>query len=565
MGRETKGYLQGNYKDLLINLYVKFVEINKKDPTRKEFTDFAHLTDAAGNVVSWTKFYRNLTELRNDVLLNYPDALGKYTFNEADFTTDEYRDKLTDALSKYDRFVISTTVTNKPVSIEFLNALVSYAEKNNACLLWLPAHDVRSAKRVFEWNFDPALKCGYVVSEDVQLNRNLMISGIAMSAKQKNPLSGLQYLTGKYRKSIVVPGCKQLWQNIAVKKGETPYALCCPGSVTVPDYSNDKVMSGRTSYIAERDHQLGALIVEVEDDEKFYTRVIQSTEDGSFTDLGIKYYPDGTTSQSKNAVYVIGDSHAGSHNRNLFASILSLLGNSEFITTVVLHDICNTSSVSHHEANDFIRKVTRAIDGTDDMSNEATEVVDYLNSLTTLSNLDVVVVNSNHDRHIERYIKEARAFKDRDFKNTRTACSLFLELTNPASNIKNPVQYLAENVSNHPLNHPERITWLGLDESYVKYGVELGMHGDLGANGGRGSMKTYETSLYDAVVAHAHSAAIQNKIFRVGTTSEMDMKYNHGLSSWTHTCCLVYEDGTKQLITFVSDGNGGYTYCIERK
>ena len=80
--------------------------------------------------------------------------------------------------------------------------------------------------------------------------------------------------------------------------------------------------------------------------------------------------------------------------------------------------------------------------------------------------------------------------------------------------------------------------------------------------GGRGSLQTYEKSVYNAVVALAHSAAIKQKVFRVGTTSEMDMGYNHGLSSWTRTCCLVYEDGTKQLINFIPNGKGGYSYHV---
>lgn len=550
------------YKQQLVNLYVKFVELYKKDPTKAEFTDFVHLVDNEGNEIPWTNFYRKLSDLRADVLVDFSDVLEDNTFNEEDFATADYYERAMNAISKHNRFVIATAVNNKPVDIEFLNALVSYADKNNACLLWLASHDVRSAKRTYEWNFDPALKCGYIVTKDMLLNSNLMISAITVSAKQINPLTGVDRFAGKYDRSIIFPGCKQQWQYVATRKGKEPHLIACTGAITVPDYSNDLIMSGRTSYIAERDHLLGATIVEIENDNIFHVRVIQSTEDGSFTDLGVKYYPDGTTAKSKNAVLVQGDSHVGSHDRELFSEILSLMKDSDFITTTVLHDICNSSSVSHHEANDFIKKVTRALEGSDDMVGEATEVVDYLNQLTSLSNLQVVVVNSNHDRHIERYIKEARAFKDRDFKNTRTACALFLELTKEDGALKNPVKFLVENISSHPLNNPDRITWLGLDESYVKYGVELGMHGDLGANGGRGSLQTYEKSVYNAVVAHAHSAAIKQKVFRVGTTSEMDMGYNHGLSSWTRTCCLVYEDGTKQLINFIPNGKGGYSYHV---
>ena len=47
--------------------------------------------------------------------------------------------------------------------------------------------------------------------------------------------------------------------------------------------------------------------------------------------------------------------------------------------------------------------------------------------------------------------------------------------------------------------------------------------------------------------------AIFRKVFCVGTVGEMDMGYNEGMSNWTRTCCLIYNDGTKQLINFIQN------------
>ena len=107
---------------------------------------------------------------------------------------------------------------------------------------------------------------------------------------------------------------------------------------------------------------------------------------------------------------------------------------------------------------------------------------------------------------------------------------------------------------------PERIQWLQRDKSYKVYGCELGRHGDEGKNGARGNLQVYQTNVYNAVIAHSHSAGIRHKVFQVGMTGDRNQDYNHGLSSWTHTNCLVYEDGTKQLIDFIPNVEGGYTF-----
>ena len=97
-----------------------------------------------------------------------------------------------------------------------------------------------------------------------------------------------------------------------------------------------------------------------------------------------------------------------------------------------------------------------------------------------------------------------------------------------------------------------------MDEKYKVYGVECSCHGDVGACGARASLHTFEKGLGNSVTAHTHTAAIQRNVCSVGTMSLMDMGYNKGLSNWTHTNCLIYKNGTKQLINFIPDKNGNY-------
>lgn len=553
--------LRRAYEDGIVNLYLKYLRENHKDPTSKEFSNYLQFSDVdrENGVTSWKQIFKNISEVRAMAMVGHEDEISELTFNEEDFRTADYQEQMQEAIRTHKRFIVSTAVNNKPVDMDFLASLKNYARKNDALMLWVPAHDVRSAKRVFQWNFDPALKCGFVITKDTAVNENCMISGIVASAKQLRPLTGIARFCSQFDKTIVFPGCKFLLQGIArMSHVQTPHKAITPGAVTLPDYSSDQIIAGRTNYIAERDHQIGAAIIEIEDNKRFHIRLVQAAEDGSFIDLNVKYNPDDTIESAENTTFVLGDSHVGGTDVPLLKAILSLCRDSNVITELVLHDIDNSASVSHHEENDLVKRVLRNKEGSDDLKAEVNEVVEYLNQLTELPNMNITVVNSNHDRHIERWVREGRAFNNRDYKNMGIFFKLGLAMFE--KDVTNPVQFLVENIADVQLNHPDKIKWLGRDESYKKYGVELGVHGDEGANGGRGSLRTYANTLYKAVVAHSHSGGILHNIVQVGTTSKFDMGYNHGLSSWSHSCCLVYNNGTTQLIEFIPNEDGEYTY-----
>ncbi|MFK5283800.1 hypothetical protein ACI3PL_29915, partial [Lacticaseibacillus paracasei] len=64
------------------------------------------------------------------------------------------------------------------------------------------------------------------------------------------------------------------------------------GACTLPKYYDNKFVSKRLSYIADHDHTIGAIIVEIENDKLFHFRQIQADENGSFIDYGVQYNPD---------------------------------------------------------------------------------------------------------------------------------------------------------------------------------------------------------------------------------------------------------------------------------
>jgi hypothetical protein len=106
----------------------------------------------------------------------------------------------------------------------------------------------------------------------------------------------------------------------------------------------------------------------------------------------------------------------------------------------------------------------------------------------------------------------------------------------------------------------DNVVFLDEDESYVicddaHGGIECGMHGHLGANGARGNIKSFAKMGRRANIAHSHSAGIVEGIWQVGTSSLMDLEYNKGMSSWSHSHILTYANGKRCMITM---SNGKY-------
>ena len=462
----------------------------------------------------------------------------------------EYRENLEEEIKEHKMHVVTTGVMGKEAFSPFVQALKSYAKINNALLEILPCEDVSSrGRKAAPIELSPELEDFRVIFKDTYLNKNLCLSAIKMTAKQVNPLSGLDRIVADLDASVIVASPKFFLKYIPNGKEDVPKALMTTGAVTVNNYDNDRYMSKRTSSLAEIDHTYGALVIEIEDENIFHFRQLIPAADGSFTDLGIKYYPDGSTEKIEDTVMVMGDSHIGYHDLELHESVMDLAKNAG-VSEVILHDIFHGTSISHHEWDKSITRARRAQEGKLDLKRECMAVKGYLEDIESRG-LRVTIPQANHHGHLDKYL-EAKKYADDPIN-----LEFVVGLLKPAIQGLNALQYAIETLLGFK---KDTVKWLGIDESYRRYGIEVGYHGDKGANGGRGSLTTYEKALGKCVVAHSHTAAIQRSVFCVGTVGKMDMDYNKGLSSWTRTCCLVYKDGTRQLVNFIPDKEGNYKY-----
>lgn len=517
----------------IIKTYISL--ITKKKISQPNFADMDKMEVSNAKI---RHHFHSLAGLRKAAKQYSPDTF--LNIIDEEIFSPKVLASIKEKVSDTQKFVITTAITGCRVHTGFYEALKRYCKRNKAMLLILPATDPASRAG---WELDGILKNEHIVFSDLALNSNCFISSIKLSAKQIDPVTGLGRI-GQRQGSFIYASPKQRMKVIANSNKSLPRVMMTTGAITRPNYSTDRYMSERTAYISMIDHVMGALIVEVQDDKIFHFRQIQAEKSGAFADMGVYYKADGVGKLLPLA-RVFGDYHAGQTDLVAEAALMRLQ-QSVPANTLVFHDIFNGLSVSHHEMVQHIMRAKRFAKDQLSILNELSHVSATLNRWGKQAE-KLVIAKANHDEHLERYLDEGRYVKDPI--NKKVALQLALAMVDGLD----PLKYGVENIIG--LKCKEQVRWLTRDEDFKLAGVECGAHGDEGANGGSGSISALEHAYGNAIVAHTHTPEILRGIFRIGTTSLLDLDYNSGPSGWMHTNCDLYPNGGRQLINII---NGKY-------
>lgn len=516
-------------KEEIEALYIDFVHTHNKLPS---YLDLERLGVSRSKVRTG---YGNLTLLHETLRRELPEDIV-FTVGSV-FDGSRSVDNTTTK-----RYIITTAVADSPAHKGFIEAMKTYAEHNQAQIVIMPAESKTNSFANNTATFDPIFsQPGFLfVTQDTPLNNNLHLCSIQVSANQVRPITGLSRL-GAREGSYVFASPKQFLEFIPSSNRGKNYSIMTPGACTLPAYMNTNTfVSKRLAYIAEHDHTIGAIVVDIEDDRYFHFRQVQASVDGSFIDFGILYTPEGEVVPGQEMTLVLGDIHAASIDEEVLSTFVEEVA--EFnINSIIIHDLFDGVSVSHHikTPGEKARRDLYRIDY---------EVIFTLGILDKIKSIrhtgDVVVVKSNHDEFLDRYIDEGRYIDDPS--NYRIALDLAIQKHDSDGDL---LEYV---LNRFGVSDTEGVTFLNRESSYIYAGIELGAHGDLGVNGTKATLNSLEKVYGSCVTAHAHTAAIQRSVFRVGTFSELDMGYNRGPSSWTHTFCIVNHDGSRQLVNFIN-------------
>jgi hypothetical protein len=447
---------------------------------------------------------------------------------------------------KSKRFIISWAQNNTKVHSKFVQNMKAYADFINADIHIIAGRyknptSIWTSSQQEEESWDQEV-VPYLDANRHNIHKYVSImSDVKIHPTAVNPMTGMEGMSGV--NSCVIGSPKVQMEMVPVLEANVPKMMVTTGACTVKNYTDSK--AGKKG---EFHHTLGFVIVEIKNGEVFFIRQVTATDEGSFCDLFYRVSHYSGESQvnriNKVSALVWGDLHYGHHDPKVFNSTIGLM---ETLNPdhVVLHDVFDGKSISHHEEKDPFLQYQKEMDGTNSLKKEIEEL---LEGLASFNDYNTVIVRSNHDDFVDRWLKNT------DWRRTVT----------PKNSLEY-MQYSSAILSGEAPNgvipwvinkqYPHFVT-LGRSDSYIVNGWELGQHGDIGSNGSRGSLQQFRKLNHKIVVGHYHSPGRKDGALSVGTSTHLRVGYNIGASAWLQSHVIIHEDGKAQHINFIK---GEYT------
>ena len=443
------------------------------------------------------------------------------------------------------RFLISWAQSETEVDKKFLKNMEVYAEYINAEILIIAGRyrnpTSLSASKVLEKeeknkkNTWDSLVLPYLDANRHNLHKYLQVlSDVKIQPTASTPLSGMNSITGM--ESCIIGHPRVQLQSLPVAEGYPHKLILTTGACTVENYTDTKV--GKKG---EFHHQKGFVIVEL-DGKDFHVRQITADKKGNFFDL-IYEVKDGEIFDCCSSIpaIVFGDIHYNHHNQEALDTSLNLARKLN-ASKVILHDLCDSGSISHHEQKDPFQLLKREENGTWNLRTELNSIIDWINNN---NDLDFFVVRSNHDDFIDRWLMNT------DWRKS-TNKKLYLELANLVARgeiTKGVLPYILEKETTNAYG-------LALDESLDILGWEVGSHGHIGIHGARASATSLKTLPMKTVTGHRHTPERVDGHLCVGTLTELRVGYNRGFSGWLNSNVVIYPNGKASHVHII---NGKFT------
>jgi len=363
------------------------------------------------------------------------------------------------------------------------------------------------------------------------------------------PLSGFETYTGQ--KSGILPHAKLAMQSVAMMKADGAKFIYTTGTVTQLNY-----IQKRVGIKAEFHHSYGALMVEVDAQGRWFVRQLNADGKGRIYDLD-RLVEEGKVTVG-HAVEAInwGDAHVV----QMDPTVRKLCwGKDGMLDTLkpryqFMHDLVDFRSRNHHEIGNPHIQFERFVERQDSVRWEMEETAKFLEEANR-EWCKTVVVDSNHDNALTRWLREV------DYRRDPLNALFFLrcQLRKYESIDQGDKKFhMVEYVLRDMIGCPKDVRFLREDESFIicrssreggAGGIECGMHGHLGPNGQRGSPQNLSRMGRRANTGHTHSAGSIDGLYTAATCSLLDVGYNRGPSSWSHTMIVTYKNGKRALVT----------------
>lgn len=442
------------------------------------------------------------------------------------------------------RFLITWAQSYSDVLLPLWDNMIAYADKINADIHVIagryknPTNLEKNTKIIDSekgFNVWPEILRPYLDANRQNIHKLLTIcSDIKVQPTASTPLSGLNGITEL--ESCIIGHPRVHMDSCPVLDGYPNKFLYTTGAITKPDYTDTK--AGKKG---EFHHQYGFVVVELDGDE-VHVRQIQSDVNGTFYDLFYKvengivsnYVESGSDGK---LTAVLGDLHIGDHDDKATNASFDLMKVLK-VKDLVVHDIFNGHSISHHELNDPFIQLRRELNGSNSLKGEIKLVKNFLKQYPEFN---FTVVRSNHDDFLDRWLKS----NDWRHSPNRLEFIKYANLLSSGKAFKGIIPYVLEKKF-------KNLKALGINESFRVLGIECGMHGHLGSNGSRGSYTQFKNLNTKNITAHTHTPRRFDGHSSVGTLTHKRLEYTNGPSSWAQTNILIYPNGKHSHLTLSS-------------
>lgn len=454
------------------------------------------------------------------------------------------------------RFVFTSAQNNTYVHKEFLQSLQRFCKLNDAELIvsrfLYNKSGFQNGEGADDVWYDPAIR-EFIRDESLQVADDLVFCGeLNILPTATNPLSGFENYCAS--SSAIIPHAKLAMKSMPRMKHEDPRFLYTTGAVTLRNY-----IAQKAGQKAEFHHVFGALYVEIDADGDWFVRQLIADADGFFQDLTTVYTPSGIVTDVSVEAINWGDIHVENINLDVMECAF---GDSGMLRTLnpayqFIHDLTDFSARNHHNIKDPYFLAEKYHRGEDSVRDAIVSSAAFLEAISA-TGTQTVVVESNHDLAFRKWLREA------DIRSDPQNAEYF-HVNNAAIHraIRNDVSdFSIFEYAIRKVTHLDNVTFLREDESFVICndteaegegriigGIECGMHGHLGPNGARGSGANLRHIGRKANIGHVHSAGIIDGVYMAGVTCELDMGYNKGPSSWSHSHIITYPNGKRTIVT----------------
>jgi len=450
--------------------------------------------------------------------------------------------------------VFTSAQSNTKVHQHFLDALRVYCKHKNAVLhisrftynkasfgkkSVKPGADTQEGEKLW---FDPAI-VDHVSDESLQLADDLVWCGeLNVIPTMKLPLT--QFKTYTRQDSAIIPHAKMAMESVPTMKGFPTKMLYTTGAVTQRNY-----IEKTAGQVADFHHVFGAVIVEIDDDDTWWVRQINAKNDGSFYDLNEYFTHNAVFPNQRVQAVTHGDIHWDKKDKEI---LLAVFNDGGILDTLrpreqFFHDTIDFAARNHHNIKDghFLHEMHKK--GLDNVAAEFEGVGQFLSTMAYREWSHTVIVTSNHDQAVEVWLRNHTVLTDPvNIKFWHRLNYYCHEMIDRGTEPRPFAFALSSALGADVLNN---MTMVHEDDSYLILDtIQAGLHGHLGPNGARGAPKNLRT-VGKANTAHTHTAGIVDGVYTTGLYAKLDMGYNKGLSSWSHSLIVTYPNAKRAILT----------------